>query len=101
MSGSLFVHRCNALLELERWKEAEEDAKRAVELSPEWAKAHLCLGNAYFKQGLYVDAATTYYRGCELAPANKELSMKFQEALEVGKRERQKEVMEAEERKEH
>ena len=32
------------------------------------------LGMAYFRQGLYVDAATAFYAGCELAPTNKELS---------------------------
>lgn len=95
---SFYTHRSSALLELGRFKDAEEDGHKAVELSPKWARAYYCLGMAYLKQGLYVDAASTFYQGCELAPTNKELSMKFREALEVGRREHQKEVMEAKER---
>ena len=80
----------------------------AVELAPKWAKAHYRLGMAYYKQGLYVDAATAFYAGCEIAPTNKELSKmvgvdvdgdgQFKEALEVGKREHGKEMQEAQER---
>ena len=70
----LYANRSAAYLELEMFKEAVDDAKKAVELSPKWAKAHYRLGMAYFRQGLYVDAATAFYAGCELAPTNKELS---------------------------
>ena len=72
--GRLFSNRSAAYLEMGMFKEALEDAKQAVALSPKWAKAHYRLGMAYYKQGLYVDAATAFYAGCELAPANKELS---------------------------
>lgn len=71
---SLYSNRSAAFLELGKYEEALADAKKAVELSPKWAKAYYRLGMVYFKQGLYVDAATTFYAGCELAPANKELS---------------------------
>lgn len=70
----LYSNRSVAYLELGKFDEALVDAKKAVELSPKWAKAYYRLGMVYFKQGLYVDAATSFYAGCELAPANKELS---------------------------
>ena len=72
---------------------------KAVELSPKWAKAHYRLGMAYFKMGLYTDAATAFYAGCELAPTNKELSDMFRLALETGKRAYAKEQAEAAEKK--
>ncbi|KAK8815022.1 hypothetical protein WA556_007058 [Blastocystis sp. ATCC 50177/Nand II] len=97
----LYANRSAAYLELEMFKEAVDDAKKAVELSPKWAKAHYRLGMAYFRQGLYVDAATAFYAGCELAPTNKELSNMFKQALEVGKREHEKEMKEAEEKMQH
>ena len=92
-----------------KYQEALDDAKKAVELSPKWAKAHYRLGMAYYRQGLYVDAATAFYAGCELAPTNKELSkmvcvllieidVQFKEALEVGKTEHKKEMQEASEK---
>lgn len=70
----LYSNRSAAYLEMGKFREALEDAKMAVELAPKWAKARYRLGMAYYKQGLYVDAATAFYAGCELAPTNKELS---------------------------
>ena len=70
----LYSNRSAAYLEMGKFREALEDAKMAVELAPKWAKAHYRLGMAYYKQGLYVDAATAFYAGCEIAPTNKELS---------------------------
>ena len=74
LRNRLYGNRSAAFMELEMFKEAEKDAKKAGELNPKWAKAHYRLGMAYFKQGLYVDAATAFYAGCELAPTNKDLS---------------------------
>lgn len=95
---SLLSNRSAAYIELGKYKEALEDGQKAVELSPKWAKAHYRVGMAYFKMGLYTDAATAFYAGCELAPTNKELSNMFKQALETGKRAYQQENREAAER---
>lgn len=95
---SLYCNRSAAYLETEKFKDALRDAEKAVELSPKWAKAHYRLGMAYFKMGLYTDAATAFYAGCELAPTNKELSDMFKLALETGKRAYVKEHAEAAEK---
>lgn len=96
---SLYCNRSAAYLETEKFQDALRDAEKAVELSPKWAKAHYRHGMAYFKMGLYTDAATAFYAGCELAPTNKELSDMFRLALETGKRAYAKEQAEAAEKK--
>lgn len=95
---STYCNRSAAYLEIGKFKEALADGQKAVEYSPKWAKAHFRVGMAYYKMGLYTDAATAFYAGCEIAPSNKELSDMFKKALETGKRAYEKEQKEAAER---
>ena len=39
-----YSNRCAAFINLKRWEEAVADARRTVELAPDWPKGHLRLG---------------------------------------------------------
>ena len=51
-----------------------EEADRCIALKPEWAKGFFRKGMVYFQQEKYIDAAETFYRGCELDPTDVRLS---------------------------
>ena len=51
-----------------------EEADKCIALKPEWAKGFFRKGMVYFQQEKYIDAAETFYRGCELDPTDVRLS---------------------------
>jgi tetratricopeptide (TPR) repeat protein/predicted Ser/Thr protein kinase len=48
------------------WREALEDHRKALEISPDNAGAHFNLGNLHHRQGDYADAAAAYRRAIDL-----------------------------------
>jgi stress-induced-phosphoprotein 1 len=48
----------------------QEDAEKAAELAPDWAKGHARRGAALLGCGLPADAAAAYRRALELEPAS-------------------------------
>ncbi|KAK4451186.1 small glutamine-rich tetratricopeptide repeat-containing protein 2 [Podospora aff. communis PSN243] len=64
------IYRCNraaALLELERWEDAEEDAYITTHLDPKYPKAWSRLGLAILKQGHAKRAKKAFEKALELA----------------------------------
>src|SRR4029453_860413 len=51
-----------------RIEEATQDLERALQIQPEHADAHTCLGNALLRQGLINNAIAQYETAAALAP---------------------------------
>eukprot|EP00931_Biecheleriopsis_adriatica_P021375 TRINITY_DN1398_c0_g1_i1.p1 TRINITY_DN1398_c0_g1~~TRINITY_DN1398_c0_g1_i1.p1 ORF type:complete len:813 (-),score=203.93 TRINITY_DN1398_c0_g1_i1:152-2554(-) len=78
-----FSNRSAAYLNLGQSKEAVEDAKKCVQLSPKWAKGYSRLGAALWKDGKLGDAKTAYTDGLKLEPANDVLKTGLREVVEA------------------
>lgn len=87
----LYSNRAAAHLSLNHYTEALVDADTCIQLCETWPKGHYRKGMVYFSQNQFVDAATAFYRGCELVPANKELKDMFAKSIELGKEQHTKE----------
>jgi tetratricopeptide (TPR) repeat protein len=72
---SLYIGRfVNPQLAREDFRQAEADARRAIELSPDLAEGHLALGTFFAISWLdYVRALEEYQRAVVLAPGNAEV----------------------------
>eukprot|EP00850_Spirogloea_muscicola_P008541 SM000045S16286 [mRNA] locus=s45:622764:624973:- [translate_table: standard] len=77
----LFSNRSAAHAGLKDFKQALEDALRAVELKPDWGKAHLRVGIALHGLGRYEEAVSAYEAGLKQEPDYQQL----QEALDQTK----------------
>ena len=65
-----FANRAAAYCYLERYKEAEKDSLRAVELVPTYGKAHARLGLSRYFLGKYSEAAEAYTESLKYDPDN-------------------------------
>ena len=45
-----------------------------IKVKPEWTKGYYRKGMVFFEQKNYVDAATSFYMGCEKDPKDQKLS---------------------------
>jgi stress-induced-phosphoprotein 1 len=72
-SHVLYSNRSGAYVELGRWREAEQDARRCIEIAPRWAKGHYRLGAALEGQHQYAEAAAAYRAAVNMDPDNAEL----------------------------
>ncbi|OQR88005.1 hypothetical protein ACHHYP_07713 [Achlya hypogyna] len=73
-SNAIFYsNRSGAYLKLNRGADAIADAKKCVELRPEWAKGYSRLGTAYYYTKQYVEAKAAYERGLAKAPTDTNL----------------------------
>ena len=72
--SSLHSNISSCYLKLQQEEKAMEEADRCIALKPEWAKGFFRKGMVYFQQEKYIDAAETFYRGCELDPTDVRLS---------------------------
>ena len=45
-----------------------------IKVKPEWTKGYYRKGMVFLEQKNYVDAATTFYMGCEKDPKDQKLS---------------------------
>ena len=72
----LYSNRSSCYLHLKDYKRAMEDAETCIRLKPKWERGYYRKGMVFFEQQEYIDAATSFYQGCEIAPADKKLSGK-------------------------
>jgi stress-induced-phosphoprotein 1 len=69
----LYSNRSAAYASFHRYAEALDDAKKTVELKPDWAKGYSRLGAAHIGLGNAEDAVLAYQKGLELDPSNEGL----------------------------
>ena len=69
--ASLYYNRAIAYLRLEKHKKAHEDATACVVLAPQWARAHLCLGECLRLLGKWHAASDAHRRALEVDPSSK------------------------------
>jgi stress-induced-phosphoprotein 1 len=65
---------------LHNWDGALSDAKKAVELKPDWSKGYSRLGGALFGLGNHEEAADAYKKGLAIDPTNGPLKDGLKEA---------------------
>ena len=70
----LYSNRSAAKASCKRFTEALEDAKKTVELKPDWPKGYSRLGAANVGLGNMGEAITSYEKGLELDPSNEQMS---------------------------
>jgi len=66
--SSLYDNLGNALRAQNKFKEARDSYRRALELNPGYASAHRNMGDLLHIQGKYVDAITSYRQAIALQP---------------------------------
>jgi tetratricopeptide (TPR) repeat protein len=69
------VALCNlgmAMIDEEKWQEAEEFLNKAIALRPRFASPHLYLGDLYLQRERVADAETEYRRAAAISPLNTE-----------------------------
>ena len=79
-------NRSAAYASLQKYDEALEDAKKTVELKPEWAKGYSRLGAAYQGLGEYEDAIEAYKKGLENDAQNEALKSGLADAEAANKK---------------
>lgn len=79
----LYSNRSAAEAKLENYKEALDDAKKCVELKPDWAKGYSRLGAAYHGLGEYPRAIEAYEQGLKVDPNSEQLKEALQEAKDA------------------
>eukprot|EP00359_Climacostomum_virens_P001814 CAMPEP_0204898744 /NCGR_PEP_ID=MMETSP1397-20131031/1460_1 /ASSEMBLY_ACC=CAM_ASM_000891 /TAXON_ID=49980 /ORGANISM="Climacostomum Climacostomum virens, Strain Stock W-24" /LENGTH=562 /DNA_ID=CAMNT_0052066629 /DNA_START=6 /DNA_END=1694 /DNA_ORIENTATION=+ len=68
-----YSNRSACYASLEQYPQALEDAKKCVELKPDWVRGYTRKGLAEYYLGLYADAVGTYSKGLEIEPGNDQL----------------------------
>lgn len=68
----LYSNRAAAYSAQGKWLEALEDAKKAAEIRPNWAKAHSRIALALFKLQRFEEAIQSYNTAIHLDPSNSE-----------------------------
>ncbi|KAM9987449.1 hypothetical protein ACTFIZ_005181 [Dictyostelium cf. discoideum] len=74
----LYSNRSASLLALDKNEDALTDAKKAIELKPDWSKGYLRETNALYKLGRFPEAEKSAEAGLKIDPTNQQL----EEALE-------------------
>ncbi|KAF8111123.1 hypothetical protein N665_0076s0119 [Sinapis alba] len=69
----LFSNRSAAHASLCNYADALSDAKKTVELKPDWAKGYSRLGAAHFGLNDFKEAVAAYSKGLEIDPSNEAL----------------------------
>lgn len=62
-----FTNRALCYLKLQLWEQAVKDARRSLELEPNWIKGHFFLGSALLEMENHEDAMRHLQRACDLA----------------------------------
>ena len=74
MTGRLHSNISSCYLKLKDVENAMKEAEECIKLQPKWSRGYYRKGMVLFEKKEFVDAATTFYQGCELDPADKKLS---------------------------
>uniref|UniRef100_A0A7N2N6R3 Uncharacterized protein n=1 Tax=Quercus lobata TaxID=97700 RepID=A0A7N2N6R3_QUELO len=69
----LYSNRSAAYVSINKYFEALTDAKKTVELKPDWSKGYRRLGAAHLGLAHYDDAVSAYKKGLEYDPNNEAL----------------------------
>ncbi|XP_027359984.1 hsp70-Hsp90 organizing protein 1-like [Abrus precatorius] len=69
----LYSNRSAAYASLQKYTDALADAKKTVELKPDWSKGYSRLGAAHLGLAQYDDAVSAYKKGLEIDPNNEPL----------------------------
>ncbi|XP_024541869.1 hsp70-Hsp90 organizing protein 3-like [Selaginella moellendorffii] len=78
----LYSNRSACYASLHKYQEALEDAKKTVELKPDWPKGYSRLGAAYVGLKKFPDAVSAYKKGLEYDPSNEALKSGLADAQE-------------------
>ncbi|GIL86810.1 hypothetical protein Vretimale_15617 [Volvox reticuliferus] len=76
----LYSNRSAAHASLKHYTAALSDAKKCVELKPDWAKGYSRLGAAHYGLTDFAEAAEAYEKGLTLDPSNEQLKSGLSEA---------------------
>lgn len=82
----LYSNRSASYASMEKYNEALEDAKKCVELKPDWPKGYSRLGAAYFGLEDWPEAAKAYEDGLKIDPANEQMKQALAEAKQAAKK---------------
>lgn len=74
MMGRLHSNISSCYLKLNDVESAMKEAEECIKLQPKWSRGYYRKGMVLFEKKEFVDAATTFYQGCELDPTDKKLS---------------------------
>ncbi|MDG2774712.1 tetratricopeptide repeat protein, partial [Vibrio parahaemolyticus] len=66
----LYSNRSAAYASLKNYADALADAKKTVELKPDWSKGYSRLGAAHLGLSQYGDAVSAYEKGLKIDPNN-------------------------------
>ncbi|KAM5572804.1 hypothetical protein ABKV19_012721 [Rosa sericea] len=66
----LYSNRSASYANLHKYSDALADAKKTVELKPDWVKGYSRLGSAHHGLGHFDDAVSAYKKGLEIDPNN-------------------------------
>ena len=72
--GRLHSNISSCYLKLNDVENAMKEAEECIKLQPKWSRGYYRKGMVLFEKKEFVDAATTFYQGCELDPTDKKLS---------------------------
>ncbi|XP_068729564.1 stress-induced-phosphoprotein 1-like [Montipora capricornis] len=75
-----YSNRSAAYAKDKKYEQALADAKKCVELKPDWGKGYSRLGAALSFLGRYAEAEKAYSRGLQLDPTNEQLKSGLEEA---------------------
>ena len=78
-----YSNRSTAYGSFGHWEKALSDAKRAVALKPDWAKAHLRVGAASSELRKHAEAKVAYEAALSCEPENKQIKALLQAAVET------------------
>lgn len=74
MTRRLHSNLSSCYLKMGDLDKAMEEAEECIRLQPKWCRGYYRKGMVFFERKEYVDAATTFYQGCEIEPSDKKLS---------------------------
>lgn len=84
----LYSNRSASYASLHKYSEALADAKKTVELKPDWSKGYSRLGAAHLGLGQHDDAIAAYKKGLEIDPNNEPLKSGLADAQAAASRSR-------------
>ncbi|GLU05623.1 hypothetical protein SLE2022_227150 [Rubroshorea leprosula] len=84
----LYSNRSAAYASLNQFESALTDAKKTVELKPDWSKGYSRLGAAHLGLHQYQDAIAAYKKGLEIDPSNEALKSGLADAQASASRSR-------------